>query len=78
MYIFGGTDGSGNSFKDLWRFNREDQKWNIIECKGYDILPRHFHSSIASEHIVYTFGGKGKFKLIHIISVNKIRRTNFK
>lgn len=66
MYIFGGTDNSGNSIKDLWRFNREDHKWNIIECEGYDILPRHFHSSVVSEHIVYTFGGKGKRKYILI------------
>lgn len=54
MYIFGGSNSSGNDLGDLWKYNPVTKTWSQLASGA---SPRREHSAVAINGMMYVFGG---------------------
>ena len=81
MYIFGGSNESGDDLGDLGAFWISKRRWYTFQNMGPSPSPRSGHSMCTHEDRIYVIGGlpslapeePEEFKFMYILDTSKIR-----
>jgi len=63
MIMFGGNNGQGDNFGDLWKFNLEKMQWQELKSSSFEAIPDRFSVSSYMDQAnneFYIFGGNSK------------------
>jgi hypothetical protein len=72
IVIFGGKDGLGHYFSDLYLFNIDSSEWTKVDISSPDIHPRAYHSLIKVNENLILFGGRDDHTLFNDVQALNI------
>ncbi|CAA3008333.1 tRNA wybutosine-synthesizing 2 3 4 [Olea europaea subsp. europaea] len=69
MYVIGGRADPLNILNDVWVFNMAKKEWNLLQCSGCHLPPRHRHAAAVVGTRIYVHGGICKDEIISSLYV---------
>lgn len=58
MYVFGGSDGEGRMYNDIWAFDFQTRTWNQIPAAGFIPTAREHCAAALVDDALYVIGGR--------------------
>lgn len=58
MYVFGGSDGDGRMYNDIWAFDFQTRTWSQIPAAGFIPTAREHCAAALVDDALYVIGGR--------------------